>query len=71
MATRTITLPQLGLVAGTRLALGVGLGLLMAERLNVDARRGAGCALVAVGALSTIPLVIEVLGRPEIGAREA
>jgi hypothetical protein len=71
MTPRTITLPQLGLLVGTRVALGVGLGLLLAERLNDDTRRGAGCALVAVGALSTIPLAIEVLGRPEIGAREA
>jgi hypothetical protein len=43
---------------------------LIAERLNGDTRRGADWALVAVGALSTIPLLIEVLGRPEIGDRQ-
>jgi hypothetical protein len=67
MRQRTITLPELALIAGTRVAFGIGLGLLVSERLNDDTRRGAGWALVAVGALSTIPLAVGVLGeQPEI-----
>ena len=58
---RTLTLPEIGLIAGTRVALGVGIGLLVAERLSRDTRRGAGCALLAVGAITTIPLVMGVL----------
>ena len=58
---RTLTLPEIGLIAGTRVALGVGIGLLVAERLNRDTRKGAACALLAVGAITTIPLVIGVL----------
>jgi hypothetical protein len=64
MIERTLTLSEIALIGGTRLALGVGLGLLFADRLNSDARKGAGCALVAVGLLTTIPLAIEVLGKP-------
>ena len=60
---RTLTLPEIGLIAGTRVALGVGIGLLVAERLSRDTRRGAGCALLAVGAITTIPLVVGVLAR--------
>lgn len=71
MRERTITLPELGLIGGTRVALGLGLGLLISGRFNDDARRGAGWALVAVGALSTIPLALEVLGRPEGGDAES
>ena len=58
---RTLTLPEIGLIAGTRVALGVGIGLLVAEKLSRDTRRGAGCALLAVGAITTIPLVLGVL----------
>ena len=65
MIERTLTLPEIALIGGTRLALGVGLGLLFADRFNSDARKGAGCALVAIGLFTTIPLAIEVLGKPK------
>jgi hypothetical protein len=60
-----ITLPELGLVGGTRAVLGLGRGLLLAGRLSDDQRRAVGWSLFLVGALSTIPLAIEVLGRRE------
>jgi hypothetical protein len=66
MREHPVTLPELALVAGTRVALGAGLGLLLAGRLNDDERRAAGWALVVVGALSTIPIAIEVLGKQEV-----
>jgi hypothetical protein len=64
MTERTVTLPTLALIAGTRVALGLGLGLLLADRLNPGNRRAAGLALLTVGALTTIPLLAEVLGAP-------
>jgi hypothetical protein len=60
-----ITLPELGLVGGTRAVLGLGLGLLLAGRLSDDQRRAVGWSLFLVGALSTIPLAIDVLGKRE------
>src|SRR5947207_2393953 len=63
MKERTITLPELMLVAATRAALGAGLGLLLADRLNEAERRAVGWTLFLVGALTTIPLAMEVLGR--------
>jgi hypothetical protein len=65
MIRRTVTLPELALVAGTRMALGAGIGLLVAERLNDDQRRAVGWTLFAVGALTTVPLAAEVLFRRE------
>ena len=62
MRERQVTLPTIALIAGTRVALGVGLGLLLASRLTPEQRRAAGWALFAVGALSTIPLAAEVFG---------
>ena len=58
-----MTLPEIALIAGTRVALGAGLGLLLGEKLDGDARRGAGWALLAIGVISTIPLAAEVLGK--------
>jgi hypothetical protein len=63
MRERVITLPELGLIAGTRAALGAGIGLLLADRLDPARRRAVGWTLLLVGAATTIPLAIEVLGK--------
>jgi len=60
MMETQITLPELGVVAGTRAALGFGLGLLLAGRFSQEQRRAIGWTLVAVGAVTTIPLALEV-----------
>ena len=62
---RKVTVPELILVGGTRAALGLGIGLLVKDKLNKDQRRAAGLALVLVGALSTIPLALEVLSHKD------
>jgi hypothetical protein len=64
MRTYPLMVPQIGLIAGTRMALGVGIGFLLAPRLSDEQRRAAGWALVAVGALTTIPLALQVFGSP-------
>jgi len=69
MKERTLTMPEIMLIAGTRIALGTGIGLLLADKLNEDHRRGAGWALLAVGVLTTIPLVINVLGKSSVPER--
>jgi hypothetical protein len=55
-----MSLPELALVAITRAGLGFGVGLLAANRMSREARRAAGIAMIVVGAISTIPLAIEV-----------
>ena len=70
MQTRNLTIPELMLIAGTRVALGAGLGLLLGGRLDGKARNAAGWALFGVGALSTIPILIGVLNRPKTQIRE-
>jgi hypothetical protein len=64
MKERRISLPELGLIAGTRGALGFGLGLLLADRFGVNERRAVGWTLTLVGLISTVPLAVEVLTRP-------
>ncbi len=63
MRETRISLPELGLIAVTRAALGVGVGLLLSEQIGGRTRRGVGWALVVFGALITVPLVAEVLGK--------
>ena len=62
MRETRITLPELALIAGTRALLGAGLGLLLADRLPEAQRKAVGWTLLLVGAVTTIPLAIEVLG---------
>ena len=60
---RKVTIPELMLIGGTRVALGLRIGLLIKDKLNKDQRKAAGLALVIVGAVTTIPLAIEVLSK--------
>ena len=60
---KRLSVTDLILIAGTRVALGVGIGLLLSDRLNKDQRRAAGFALLGVGAATTIPLAISVIGK--------
>jgi hypothetical protein len=56
-----IKLYELAFLGSTRAALGLGIGLLVAHRLNRPQRQVVGTTLAVVGALSTIPLGIKVL----------
>ncbi len=58
-----ITLPELGLIAGTRGMLGAGAGLLLADKIDGNKRKAIGWTLLAVGVLSTIPLALDVMGK--------
>jgi hypothetical protein len=58
-----LTLPEVGLIAGTRGMLGAGLALLLADRLSEDQRKIIGWTLFLMGVVSTIPLVIDVFSK--------
>ena len=49
MSPKLVTVPELFLIVGTRAALGTGIGLLLADRLNDDQRRAVGWMLLAGG----------------------
>ena len=63
MIERKLSIAEILLIAGTRVALGVGIGLLVSGKLNSDQRKAAGLALALVGGLTTIPLAIGVFGK--------
>ena len=66
MRETTISIPELGLVAGTRGALGIGLGLLLADQMSPEQRKTIGWTLLLLGALSTIPLAFDILGHSRL-----
>lgn len=63
MKRSDLTLPELGLIAGTRAMLGAGVALLLADKLSEDQRKVLGWTLFLMGAVSTIPLAVDVLSK--------
>jgi hypothetical protein len=61
MQERTLTIAEIILIAGTRVALGAGIGLLLSNKFNKDQRNAAGLALTVIGGLTTIPLALSVI----------
>lgn len=59
----TVTLPEIGLIGGTRAALGVGVGLLLSDRMNRDQRQGAAWALLAIGVVTSIVIGVVLVTR--------
>jgi hypothetical protein len=56
MRRHVVTTPQLFVLAGTRVALGLGAGLLLSSWIEPKRRQQAGWALLLAGALSTLPI---------------
>jgi hypothetical protein len=71
--TVELSLPEVGLIAGTRAVLGAGVALLLADKLDPKQRQSVGWTLTAIGLLTTIPLMLQVLGKrnPDRNAEES
>jgi len=63
MTETKLTIADIILIAGTRVVLGAGIGLLISTRMNNDQRKAAGLSLALVGGLTTIPLALGVIGK--------
>jgi hypothetical protein len=66
MIEKQVTLPEMILWTGTRVALGVGVGMLISRRLSKDAMKAAGLALTIVGGLTTFPRAISILSKKDV-----
>lgn len=72
MKTFRVSTPELAFVAATRGMAGAGVGLLLADCFrSTDTRRAVGWTLLAIGALTTIPIALTVVGRRRRGALHA
>jgi hypothetical protein len=57
-------LPEVALVLGTRAALGIGAGLLIANCMTEEQRTAVGRTLLLVGGIAGAALAWELFGRP-------
>lgn len=55
-----LNLPTFGFVVGTRAMLGVGIGLLLSDRVPPERRRHLAWTLISIGAATTIPALMAV-----------
>jgi hypothetical protein len=62
-------IPLDGLLAFTRTAIGLGIGMLVADRIRRPFRQATAITLVSVGALAAVPLLVKMamerINRPE------
>ena len=63
MKKSDLTLPEIALIGGTRGILGAGIALLLSDFMDRGQRRAVGWSLFLVGAISTIPLAVDVFSK--------
>ena len=61
--TISLKVPEVGFIAGTRFALGIGVGLLTAGKMDRHQRERTGWTLVAAGVISTVLIAKRIVGR--------
>lgn len=65
----TEQIPLDGLLALTRTAIGLGVGILVADKIRRPLRQATAIALVSVGAIAAVPLLVKIalerINRPE------
>jgi hypothetical protein len=59
---KSVTLPEIALIAVTRGAIGFGAGLLLAGKLKHERRKLLGWTLFLSGLASTIPIALHLFG---------
>ena len=63
--TKSVTIPELALIAATRGAIGFGAGLLLADKLKRERRKVLGWSLFLSGLASTVPIAMRVFGKKQ------
>jgi hypothetical protein len=69
--TKTLTIPEIAIIAATRGAIGFGAGLLLAGKLRQAKRKTLGWSLFLTGLASTIPIAMHVFRKNEPEAKPA
>ena len=62
---KSVTVPELALIAATRGAIGFGAGLLLAEKFKRERRKVLGWSLFLSGLASTVPIAMRVFGKKQ------
>jgi hypothetical protein len=67
---KSVTIPELALIAATRGAIGFGAGLLLADKFKGERRKTLGWSLFLSGLASTIPIAMHVFGKKQASATQ-
>jgi hypothetical protein len=63
--SKSVTVPELALIAATRGVIGFGAGLLLADKFKGERRKLLGWSLFLSGLASTIPIAMHVFGKKQ------
>jgi len=66
-----LSIPEIALIGGTRAALGAGLALILSDRMTRDQRHAIGWTLFGVGAITTVPILIQLAKSQSDSAEES
>jgi hypothetical protein len=67
---KSVTVPEIALIAATRGAIGFGVGLLLANKFKREQRKMLGWTLFISGLASTIPIAMRIFGRKQANSLE-
>ena len=67
-AKKTLTVPEIALIAATRGAIGFGAGLLLADKFERPKRKTVGWTLFLSGLASTIPIAMHIFKKRQMPA---
>jgi hypothetical protein len=62
---KSVTVPELALIAATRGVIGFGAGLLMSGKIKRERRKALGWTLFLSGLATTIPIAVHVFGKKD------
>jgi len=62
---KSVTVPEIALIAATRGAIGFGAGLLLSGKFKREVRKKLGWILFLSGLASTVPIALHVFGKKQ------
>ena len=62
---KSLTIPEIVIIAATRGAIGFGAGLLLADKFQQAKRKTLGWSLFLTGPATTIPIAMHIFGKKE------
>ena len=68
---KTLTVPEIAIIAATRGAIGFGAGLLLADKFRRAKRKALGWSLFISGLGSTIPIAMHIFRKKEAAANQS
>ena len=67
---KSLTVPEIAIIAATRGALGFGAGLLLADKFSRGKRKALGWPLFLSGLASTLPIAMHVFRKKEAAVNQ-